>query len=177
MRQGRGVRTALLAAVLASLLLPARGEQPAADEWLAFEGTWSATGERQTLVLDEGREAAIVRMSGPLVLTSGKGLPRGFLTETIGFADGRGHSIGAAVWTDDRGDKIFSDVTGGPIQTGRRLSGAVRGGTGRYAGLTGEWTLDWQFVIQGEGDTFQARSVNAKVRIRFGRAPAGEAPR
>ncbi len=168
---------ALLAVILALPLLPARGEQPLADGWLVFEGTWSATGERQTLALDGGREAVIVKMSGPLVLTSGKGLPRGFLTESIGFGDGRGQSTGAVVWTEGRGEKIFSDVTGGPIQTGRRLSGVITGGTGRFAGLTGDWTLDWEYVIQGEGNTFQARSVNMKGRIRHAPPAAGETPR
>ncbi len=171
------LRAALIAAALAAIVLPARAQPPAADGWISFEGTLSGVAQPQMLAMEEGRSAVIVRISGPVVLTSGKGLPRGFLSEFIGFGDGRGNSMGAAVWTDDRGDRIFSDLKGSLTQAGRRLSGVVTGGTGRYAGLTGEWTLDWEYSIQGEEGTFQVRAVKFTGRVRLGPPRAAETPK
>ena len=128
-------RRATLLAVTALGLMPLAAA--AADEWHAFGGTWSAIGSRQTLSTEAGR-AAIVRLSGAVVLSSGIA-GSGFTAEAIGFDDGNGATTGRAVWTDSRGNRIFSDLRAGPLQTGRTVTGTISGGTGRWAGATGEY--------------------------------------
>lgn len=167
------VRTTVLLAVLgaAAWTVPAsasRQQHPTSDGWRTFEATWSAAGERHTLAVEDGRTAVIVRLSGALVLKTGDGLSRGFRAQAIGFDDGRGAGVGRAVWTDDRGDRVFSDLTGHPAQTGRHLSGSFTGGTGRYAGLTGSYTLTWDYVLPSDEGRIQARAVAVTGRFRPG---------
>jgi hypothetical protein len=75
-------------------------------------------------------------------------------------------SVGRAVWTDGRGDRIFSELKGEPLQTGRRISGTITGGTGRYAGVTGDYELTWQYVISTEGEIVQGRATDLRGRFR-----------
>ncbi len=134
-----------------------------ADDWRPFDGSWSATGTRQTLPTDSGR-AAIVHVSGAIVLSAGSaGI--GFTAEAIGFDDGSGTAIGRAVWTDSRGDRIFSTLRGGPLETGRRITGTFTGGSGRWSGATGDYSMTWQYVV-AEGDVIQGRTVDLVGRIR-----------
>lgn len=137
-----------------------------------FEGAWSATGQRRTLATGGERPAAIVQVSGAVVLTLGEGLSRGFRGELIGFDDGQAVSLGRWVWTDERGDRLFGEVKGGPVRTGRRLAGAITGGTGRYAGITGEVWLTWQYVLDADEGTIQVRTTGLKGWYR----PAGAKP-
>ena len=143
--------------------------QEAAGEWQTFGGSWSAIGRRQTLPTEGDRAAAIVEVSGTLVLTSSAGrggLPIAFRAEAIGFSDGDQLNAGRAVWTDTRGDRVFSVLTGERLATGRRVAGTITGGTGRYAGLTGDWALTWQFVVETEDGEVQGRASDLKGRFR-----------
>ena len=148
---------------------------PDAERWLSFEGSWSAAGERQVLPMGGERRASIVHLTGALVLTAEEGLSRGFLSEAIGFYDGGSLTLGSCVWTDDRGDQIFSDLKGESVGTGRRMSGTITGGTGRYAGMSGEYAFEWQYVVQGEEGAMGGRAVGLKGRVRRGQ-PAAEGP-
>jgi hypothetical protein len=143
---------------------------PPADAWRAFEGTWSAAGQRQTLPTEGAQPAAIVRLSGAVVLTSGAGLSRGFRGEAIAFDDGRSVSAGRSVWTDERGDRIFIELKGEPYRTGRRIVGTITGGTGRYAGMTGDLSFAWQYIIAGDAGEVQGLTVGLKGRFRTAEA-------
>jgi hypothetical protein len=138
----------------------------AAAQETSFEGTWTATGRRHAVALEEGREAAIVELSGAVVLTSGEGLSRGFRGEAIGFDDGEGLSVGRSVWTDENGDRLFSRLRGEPLETGRRIVGTITGGTGRYAGLSGEYSFTWRYVVPAEEGRIQGRAVDLSGRVR-----------
>jgi hypothetical protein len=162
------VFAATLATTVAVALAPAPiAQQPSSAAMRAFDGSWSATGQRQTLPTEGGRVAAVVQLSGAVVLSRDTGLGSGFTGEAIGFDDGRSTVAGRAVWTNARGDRIFSVVNGEPIGTGRRIAGTFTGGTGRYAGITGEYTLTWQYVVDNDG-TVNGRAVDLKGRFGFG---------
>lgn len=103
-------------------------------------------------------------MSGAVVFSRGTSI-RGFLGEAIGFHDGAMLSVGRAVWTDERGDQVFSELKGEPIATGSRIAAVITGGTGRYAGITGEYQLTWQWVVT-EDDNWQGRATDLKGRFR-----------
>lgn len=137
-------------------------------DWRFFEGTWSASGQRQVLPTVSGSPAGTFQLSGAVALTGGAGLSRGFRGEAIGFDDGTGALVGQCVWTDEGGDRIYSQLKGETIASGRHVTGTVVGGTGRYSGLTGEFTLVWQYVVEGESDTFQGRTGNLRGRVRGG---------
>ena len=55
------------------------------------------------------------------------------------FNDTATGMVGRAVWTDDRGDQIFSEITGNGDSTGNHFVGRFLGGTGRYAGASGDY--------------------------------------
>jgi hypothetical protein len=169
-------RAALAAGSLALALTvptPARTGQdaPPSADWRPFAGTWSASGLRHTVGTEGEALAAVVEISGAVAITDGEGLARGFHGRAIGFDDGQGVSTGRAVWTDEHGDRVFSRLRGEPLQTGRRLAGTITGGTGRYAGLEGEYSLTWQYVVVAEGDSIQGRAIGLTGRVRRAGAP------
>jgi hypothetical protein len=138
--------------------------------WNSFAGSWSAVGRRQTLPTETGRPAGIIELSGTLVVTregASAAFPSGFRAKAIGFDDGDQPGVGRAVWTDSRGDLIFSALRAERFGTGRRVTGTITGGTGRYAGLAGDWNLTWQFVVETEDGDLQGRAVDLRGRFRL----------
>jgi hypothetical protein len=160
-------RGALAAACLAIVLAggPTATLGQPSTEWRDFAATWSLAGRRHTIPQARGT-AAIVDLSGAFVVTAGAALGRGFRGEIVGFDDGDGVSVGRAVWTDERGDRVFSRLTGDAISGGRRITGVITGGTGQYAGLEGEFAFTWQFVLAGEDDRIQGRAGDVAGRVR-----------
>ena len=146
---------------------------PAPGETRTFEGTWSASGSRHTLELERGHKASILILTGSLLLTGERGLGVGFQGEAIGFSDSLTGGTGQCVWTDERGDKVFSQLRGQPFGTGSHVTATITGGTGRWEGLTGEYELRWQYVIEGDDGTITGRAVGLKGRVTM----PGGAPR
>jgi len=177
----RPLPLALLALALASAACakPASPPEggPTAGGWIAFQGTWSAAGERHTLHLGPDRQASVASLTGSLLLSGERGLGVGFRARAVVFSDTKTGGVGRCVWTDDRGDEVFSEITGGPVAEGHRIVGTIVGGTGRYEGATGEYRFRWQFVIETEEGLVQGRAVGFEGRVRVGAAPAdgGEA--
>jgi hypothetical protein len=171
-----------LAAPAASLLLLAacsgpstdRGVVPAPGETRTFEGTWSASGSRRTLQLEGSHKSSIFNLTGSLLLTGEGGRTFGFKGDVIGLSDSIAGGAGQSVWTDERGDRIFSNLRGQPIGTGSRVVGTITGGTGRWAGVTGEYELRWQYVIESDDGAFSGRAVGLKGRVTV---PVAGAPR
>jgi hypothetical protein len=167
-------RTALLAVGVLALALGAAVS--GAEEWRPFTATWTLSGRRTALPTEGERPAAIVYASGSFVVTRGDTLGRGFFGEVIGFDDGGSLLAGRAVFTDERGDKVFATLKAQPLGTGRSATGTITGGTGRWSGLEGEFTFSWKFVVEAGGEDFQALAVNVEGRARRA-ASAHEAPR
>ena len=170
---------ALLPSAFAVVVLAASCTRPAGEgsavpppgEWRSFGGTWSAAGERRSLGIGAGRRAAILDLSGTVLLTGERGLGVGFQARAITFSDGTASSVGRAVWTDERGDRIFSELRGAAVETGRNVVGTITGGTGRWSGITGEYGFEWKYVIEGDGRV-QGRAVDLRGRARI-LAPEG----
>lgn len=138
----------------------------APGESRTFTGTWSASGSRHTLRLGSDHRASIVSLSGSMLLTGSRSLGIGFKAEAIGLSDSRTGARGRAVWTDQRGDQIFSDIEGGPMGSGSTVVGTIIGGTGRYAGLTGEYRFRWEYVIDAEEGAISGRTVDLAGRVQ-----------
>jgi opacity protein-like surface antigen len=162
---------ALVAAAAVAALAVAPAQQiPPAGAWRTFEGTWSASGQHQALPTESGRSASTMQLSGAVAITAGEGLSHGFRGEVIGFDDGGGVTVLHGVWTDEHGDRIFSQLRGETVASGRRIVGTITGGTGRYAGINGEYSFHWQYVVEAEAGTVQGRAVGLRGRFRAGGA-------
>lgn len=140
-----------------------------------FTGTWSATGNRQTMHLESGHQAAIFKFSGSLLLTGSQRLTTGFKAEVIGFADSLSGALGRSVWTDERGDKVFSELHGETISPGKVIKGRFLGGTGRFAGVSGEYSFRWQSLVRNEDGEESGRVVDLQGWARLG-SPASTSP-
>jgi hypothetical protein len=164
--------------VLAAILLTAACGQssgpdlqtPAAGEWHAFEGTWTAAGTRRTLHLGPAHRAAIFELTGSLLLTGAQRPAIGFKAQAIGFSDSHVGMQGRCVWTDERGDMVYSELRGEAVGSGNHIVGTFVGGTGRYAGVTGDYTFQWQYVVDAEDGAVSGRVVDLKGRARLGQA-------
>lgn len=133
-----------------------------------FTGTWSATGNRQSLQFGPERQAAIFKFTGSLLLTGSQRLTTGFKAEVIGFTDSESGMQGRSVWTDDRGDKVFSELRGEAINPGKLIDGRFIGGTGRFAGVSGEYSFKWQTLVDNEDGEASGRVVDLKGWARLG---------
>jgi len=140
-------------------------------EWRTFGGTGTSSGRAQTLRLGPGHTVSIISLNGSLVLTGERGLGQGFRSETIGLFDSLKGGTSWSVWTDSRGDQVYSEVRGGAVGTGNRFVGTLQGGTGIYAGATGEYEFEWQYVVRSEDGTIHGRTVGLRGRFR-GDVPA-----
>lgn len=143
---------------------------PPPGEWRAFEGTWTAAGTRHTIKLGPNHWAATFNLTGSLLLTGEQKLGVGFRAQAIGFTDSLAGMQGRCVWTDERGDRVYSELKGEMVGTGNRIVGTFTGGTGRYAGVSGEYTFRWQYVVESEDGEVSGRAVDFKGRARVGSA-------
>jgi hypothetical protein len=160
--------TLIAAVTIAGLVISSRAQTPAAED-RTFVASWSATGHRHVLPTESGRAAGVAHLSGAVVLTTSvSGLSTAFHAEAIAFDDGSQLRAGRAVWTDARGHQVFSVLRGEPLAKQRRILGTIAGGTGRYAGISGEYQLTWQYVFDNEDGSFQGRAVDLKGHFRVG---------
>ena len=160
------VLSALAALAFLGLVPGAPGQQSGSDGWRRFTATWTLKGQRQTLDTGAERLSSIVHLTGPLTLTSGKELGRGLLGEVIGFDDGAALLVGRAVFTNERGEKIFCYLRAEPIGNSRRATATITGGTGRFAKLEGEFSFTWQYVVDSGGGEVDLRAVDIEGKTR-----------
>jgi hypothetical protein len=166
----------LLATACSQPPVPAPGTSPTGD-WRTFEGTWTATGTRHTLTLGTDHRASIFDLTGSLLLIGNRRLGVGFRAQAIGFSDTLTGMQGRCVWTDEHGDKIYSQLQGEFVAEGNHIVGTFLGGTGRYAGVTGEYSFQWEYVVESEDGAVSGRAINLKGRALLGSAaaaPSGE---
>jgi len=143
-----------------------------AAEWREFEGSWNAAGTRQTIALGAERKASIVQLQGTMLLTGADRPGVGFRAEVIALTDNNTGLVGRSVWTDERGDQVFSELKGEGTAERNRITGTILGGTGRYGGVTGSYEFAWQYVIESDEGSIQGRAVGLKGRVRFGQPSA-----
>ena len=165
----------LLALSACSPAPPPAATAPAQGEWREFEGTWTAAGSRHVIQLGADRQASVATFSGTLLLAGAARPGVGFRAEAVVLNDSLTGMVGRSVWTDERGEQVFSELRGEGSSTGNRITGNIVGGTGRFAGATGAYEFSWRFVLETEDGTVQGQSVGLKGRVRAGAAPAGTA--
>ena len=153
---------------------------PADSPWHDFQGTWTAAGSRNVIRLGSDRQASVSNLSGSLMLTGPSRPGVGFRAEAVVLNDSTTGMVGRAVWTDERGDQVYSELQGEGTSTGNRIVGTFLGGTGRYAGASGAFEFSWRFVLESEDGVVQGQSVGLKGRVRAQAPPpptsAGRSP-
>ena len=161
----------LLAAACTPSSDPATGGAPQGEVRASrAAGLRPASGEPSSS--RPGHEAAVFDLNGSVVL-SGEHRPAvGFRARVIGFSDDRATMLGRSVWTDERGDQVFSDLRGDTEVTGNRIFGTIRGGTGRLR--RGDRRIQLRVEIHGRirgrrreragGRPQRARSRSAPLR-------------
>jgi hypothetical protein len=177
---GRGSSRAWLPLALLAIATAACGPVPQSQqstgtpgEWREFEGSWNAAGTRRVLSLGSSGKSALLDLRGTMLL-GGAGRPgAGFRAETIAFADPKTGLVGRSVWTDERGEQVFSEFTGEGTAARNRIAGTIVGGTGRFAGATGTYEFSWQYVVEAEDGTIQGRATGLKGRVRLDPAAGG----
>ena len=168
-------------ALLSLLLLTACGRAPqvsntaSAGGWHEFGGTWTAVGKRTRMQLGADRQAAVSVFQGSLLLTGESRPGIGFRSDVIVFNDSSTGMIGRAVWTDESGDQAFSELHGEGNAENNKITGTFVGGTGRYAGVTGDYEFSWRFLLENEDGAVQGQSMGLKGRVRVGNPQSASA--
>jgi len=139
---------------------------PAGGEWHEFEGTWTAAGSRHSISLGTDRKASVANLEGSLLLAGPASPAVGFQAEAVVLNDSGTEMVGRAVWTDEHGDQVYSELRGEGTATHNKIVGTFIGGTGRYAGATGTYQFSWRFVLETEDGTIQGQSVGFKGRVQ-----------
>jgi hypothetical protein len=116
--------------------------------------------------LTEHRWASISTYDGSLLLSGPSRPGVGFRSEAIVFNDSATGLIGRAVWTDEHGDKVLSELQGEGTAENNKITGTFVGGTGRYAGVTGTYEFSWRFLIENEDGIVQGQSMHLHGRVR-----------
>jgi hypothetical protein len=148
----------------------------ASGEWLEFKGSWNGAGSRHTISLGKERVGSIVDLRGTMLLAGPDRPGVGFHSEVIGLVDSATGFQGRSVWTDERGDQVFSELRGEGTAAKNHIAGTILSGTGRYAGVTGSYAFSWQWVMEGEEGAVHGRAVDLQGRVQLGPA-AGGSPR
>jgi hypothetical protein len=169
---------ALLVAVTCAPLPTWAQASSDADEWHEFQGTCTAVGKRHVIPLGGDRRASIADLNGSLLLSGPSRPAVGFRAEAIVLNDSVTGLVGRVVWTDERGDQVFSELRGEATATGERLVGTFLGGSGRYAGARGSYEFSWRFLLEAEDGTVQGQCMGLKGRVRAaaGAPRAGSSP-
>ncbi len=162
----------LLLNVACSRTPPTVQSTSASDGWHEFQGIWIAAGSRESIPLGDGRQASLAKLEGSLVLAGSSRPAAGYRAEALVLSDTATGLVGRAVWTDARGDQVFSELKGQGTSTGSHIVGTFLGGTGRYAGATGSYEFSWRFVLENEDGTVQGQSKDLTGKIRAGSAQA-----
>jgi hypothetical protein len=180
----RRISSALCCVGLMSLLTTACSRAPQVSasaspggEWHDFQGTWTAAGSRDIMRLGGDRRAAVSSFDGSLVLAGPSRPGVGFRSEAIVFSDTVTGLVGRAVWTDEHGDRAYSELRGEGSASNNKIIGTFVGGTGRYAGATGSYEFSWRFVLENEDGAVQGQSQGLKGRVRVDNQQAGSAER
>ena len=168
----RTLATLALIAILAHAPSGAAQGTTSADEgWREFSGSMNLTGHRHVIAMGSAWRAGIVELSGTVLLSGPQRPGVGFGAKVLALTDSSFGLVGRALWTDERGDQMWSELKGEGTATGNHIAGTITGGTGRYKGAEGTYELSWQYVLEAEDGTVQGRAVGLKGRVRAA-APA-----
>jgi len=139
-----------------------------AEETGAFEGTLTASGNRQILDFIEGRTVFTFSLEGHVNLKNAVGGERDFWAEWVGLWDSETGGTIRCVWDDMKGRKIYLVLNGTQLEKGATLTGEFVGGTGPFQGIQGNFILTWALVSFNTDDKViagYAKDVKGSYRL------------
>jgi hypothetical protein len=159
------VATFVAAAVVVAA---ARAEEPTTTPEGQFTARWVVTGEWRGLGLGPTREVIVADLSGRLdVVPGGSGPIVDLASRCFVLWDSSLGGSGRCRWRHPSGDEIFGEVEGDLLAGGKPVTGRFVGGTGRYAGISGELRFaKWDAFLldredRGEQEDQRGRSLAA----------------
>jgi hypothetical protein len=112
-----------------------------------FKGTWIANGIRTPFHFGDGRQVFTFKLAGHVSLQNPLGKQKDFWADCVGLADTMTGLVGRCVWKDLAGPEIYLMLQSDKLQQGSLVTGTLVGGSGRFAGISGELTFNWSSVI------------------------------
>lgn len=159
----------LAAALVACTLMTACGDPSppgkalqVSGETRDFSGRMTLVGARETLLLQDKQTAATFRLGGSLLLSGANRPNVGFKVDIIGFSDSAKGMTARSVWTDERGDRAYSDLRATETGPGKKVDGTFTGGTGRYTGVSGDYSFSWQYMTDADDGNVGARVTDLR---------------
>ncbi|HAM49874.1 MAG TPA: hypothetical protein DCP92_03970 [Nitrospiraceae bacterium] len=137
-------RTFLSGFLLLAILPLTDGQAAESGE---FKGSWVANGTKTSFPFGEGRQVYNFKLSGHVSLQTALGKKKDYWSECIGLADSVTGVTGRCVWKDLAGPEVYITLQSDKLQQGGLVSGAIVGGTGPLAGISGDLTFNWSLVI------------------------------
>lgn len=160
------IHTVLAAIFMAGLSLS--GGDVFAEETGTFEGTLTASGQRQILEFMEGRAVFTFSLEGHINLENAVGDTSDFWAKWVGLWDTETGGTARCVWDDMKGHRIYVVLTGTQMKEGATLTGEFVGGTGRFQGIQGNFIFTWTSVSFNTGDKViagYAKDIKGSYRV------------
>lgn len=154
---------------LLGLTLAASGTFATASHWTERQGTfnayWAVSGTVHILEFNSG-VAAAGGHTGTVTIQTSEGPVRAFETDCVAFADDE-TSRGRCVWTGPLGDLVYVELKGTGLAGFGRTRGTFVGGTGKYDGIEGGFSFEWNYnVSRGQDATFDGYTLEMQGNYR-----------
>lgn len=165
-------RTVITLLIALMLLIPLARPAGASDLKVtsgSFNASWSADGTVYVMEYKDSIPVAAGRITGTLVMQTSQGAFPSFETECIAFADGESVGLGRCVWTNSAGDQVFVELKSSGVAGFGPTRGRLVGGTGRFEGIAGGFSLEWNYSVRGWEDarlTGHTIRMNGNFRLR-----------
>jgi len=139
-----------------------------AEETGTFEGTLTATGNRQMLEFMDERTVFTFSLEGHINLKNAVGETADFWADWVGLWDSKTGGTARCVWDDMKGQKIYVVLNGTQLEKGATLTGEFVGGTGAFQGIQGNFIFTWTTASFDTGDKViagYAKDIKGSYRL------------
>ena len=143
-------------------------QKASAEQSGSFNGTWIASGQRQTLDFVEDREVGTFELTGHVNLQDEVGQEKDYWAECVGLSDSVAGSTARCVWQSMENEKIFIILEGRPFKKGVKVTGEIVGGTGNLKGIEGKFAFTWFSVFTNKNQgifTGHTKDLTGSYRI------------
>lgn len=149
--------------ILLGIVLSATCGAAIASHWTErqgqFDAYWNVSGTVHIIELGDFGISAAGGYTGTVTIQSDEGLVRAFETDCVAFAD-EGSSGGRCLWTGPLGDQVYVQIQGAGLAGFGRSRGTFVGGTGKYEGIQGGFSFEWNYSVSGDQDaTFDGHTL------------------
>ncbi len=155
---------------LLGLALAASGTFATASHWTERQGTfsayWAVSGTVHLIDFKDSGVTAAGSHTGTVTIQTSEGPVRAFETDCVAFADDES-SHGRCVWTGPLGDLVYVELKGTGLAGFGRTRGTFVGGTGKYDGIEGGFSFEWNYnVSRGQDATFDGYTLEMQGNYR-----------